>query len=60
MPTDDCSCHALGVTKNTLICQLCMLTGDYECLGMTANMTILIELTPFFICDVLLTLIEKG
>ena len=37
-----------------------MLGDDYECLGMPANMTILIVLTPLFTCDVLLTLIEKG
>ena len=35
-----------------------MVKDEYECLEMAANRTILIELTSFFICDVLLTLIE--
>ena len=35
-----------------------MLRDDYECLGMAANMTTLIELTSFLTCDVLLATIE--
>ena len=53
------ACLYLGVTKNTLI-YLLMLRDDCECLGMAATMTTLIELTPFFTCDVSLTLLEKG
>ena len=37
-----------------------MLRDDYECLGIAANMTPLIELNQFFTCDVLLTSIRIG
>ena len=37
-----------------------MLRDNHECLEMAANMTTVIELTPFFTCDALLTLIKKG
>ena len=36
-----------------------MLRDNYECLEMAANMTTVIELTPFFTCDALLTLIKE-
>ena len=36
-----------------------MLRDDYECLGMAAYMTTLLELSLFFTYDVLLTLIEQ-
>ena len=57
MPIDACLC--LGVTENATVC-LFMLRDDHEYLGMAANMTNAIKLAPFFTCDVLLTLIEKG
>ena len=37
-----------------------MLRDDHEYLGMAANMITVIELSPFFTCGALLTLIEKD
>ena len=33
---------------------------DYECQGITANMTTVIELTQFFICDGVTDINRKG
>ena len=37
-----------------------MLRNDYECLGIAANMTAVIELTQSFTCDCVIDIDKKG